>query len=168
MSHITGRLWPGWPAPVFDLNGLLYTVSPWTFFQAHWSLNRKVVALIASELVPLEGKRVLDLYAGQATLHCRLPQVGGTSSGEVIAVEENPYAVDDGIRNIQANEIKRCRMVKSSAEKYKPGRKFDVIILDLPRPGLTSEVVKKILEMPWILSSISRAIRQRFPATSGS
>ncbi|MGC2063928.1 MAG: class I SAM-dependent RNA methyltransferase [Thermodesulfovibrionales bacterium] len=128
----------------FDLNGLLYTVSPWTFFQAHWSLNRKVVELIASELAPLEGKRVLDLYAGAGNF--ALPLAG--QAGEVIAVEENPYAVDDGIRNIQANEIKRCRMVKSSAEKYKPGKKFDVIILDPPRPGLTSEVVKKILEMP--------------------
>lgn len=128
----------------FDLNGLSYTVSPWTFLQAHWSLNRKVVELIASELAPLEGKRVLDLYAGAGNF--ALPLAG--QAGEVIAVEENQYAVDDGIRNIKANEIKRCRMVKSSAEKYKPGKKFDVIILDPPRPGLTSEVVKKILEMP--------------------
>lgn len=128
----------------FDLNGLSYTVSPWTFFQAHWSLNRKVVELIAAELAPLEGKRVLDLYAGAGNF--ALPLAG--QAAEVIAVEENPYAVDDGIRNIRANEIRRCRMVKSSAEKYKPGKKFDVIILDPPRPGLTSEVVKKILEMP--------------------
>jgi len=133
----------------FDLNGLSYTVSPWTFFQAHWSLNRKIVELIVSELAPLEGKRVLDLYAGAGNFALPLAgQVGGKSSGEVIAVEENPHAVDDGIRNIQTNEIKHCRMVKSSSEKYKPGKKFDIIILDPPRPGLTSEIVKKILEMP--------------------
>ncbi|MBA4371354.1 MAG: hypothetical protein C0402_00660 [Thermodesulfovibrio sp.] len=128
----------------FDLNGLRYTVSPGTFFQAHWSLNIKVVELLAAELAPLEGKRILDLYAGAGNF--ALPLAG--QAREVIAVEENPYAVEDGIRNIQANELKHCRMVKSSAEKYKPGKKFDIIILDPPRPGLTSEVVKKILEMP--------------------
>lgn len=134
----------GMDGTCFDLNGLSYTVSPWTFLQAHWSLNRKVVELIASELAPLEGKRVLDLYAGAGNF--ALPLAG--QAAEVIAVEENPHAVDDGMRNIEANEIRHCRMVKSSAEKYKPGKKFDVIILDPPRPGLTSEVVKKILEMP--------------------
>lgn len=128
----------------FDLNGLQYTVSAGTFFQAHWSLNRKVVELLVSELGPLEGKRVLDLYAGAGNF--ALPLAG--QAADVIAVEEYPQAVEDGIRNIQANGLKHCRMVKSSAEKYKPGKKFDVIILDPPRPGLTSEVVKKILEMP--------------------
>lgn len=128
----------------FDLNGLRYTVSAGTFFQAHWSLNRKVVELIVSELAPLEGKRILDLYAGAGNF--ALPLAG--QAAEVTAVEENPYAVDDGIRNIEANEIKHCKMVKSSAEKYKPAKKFDVIIVDPPRPGLTSEVVKKILELP--------------------
>lgn len=128
----------------FDLNGLTYSVSPWTFFQAHWSLNKKVVDLIVSELGPLEGKRVLDLYAGAGNF--ALPLAG--QAAEVIAVEENPSAVDDGIRNIQTNALRNCRMVKSSAERYKAGKKFDVIILDPPRPGLTSEVVKKILEMP--------------------
>jgi 23S rRNA (uracil1939-C5)-methyltransferase len=143
VSH-NGEVVAGVAGTCFDLAGLSYTVSPGTFFQAHWELNLKVVELITAELSPLEGKRVLDLYAGAGNF--ALPLAG--QAGEVIAVEENPSAVDDGIRNIQANELKRCRMVKSSAEKYKPGRKFDVIILDPPRPGLTSEVVRKILEMP--------------------
>jgi len=63
-------------------------------------------------------------------------------------VEENPRAVEDGKRNAVLNEMKNCRFVASSAEKYKITKKFDVIVLDPPRPGLTSDVAKKVLEDP--------------------
>jgi 23S rRNA (uracil1939-C5)-methyltransferase len=128
----------------FDLNGLRYTVSPWTFFQAHWSLNRRVVAFMVEQMAPLEGRSVLDLYAGAGNFS--LPVA--VHAGEVIAVEENASAVEDGARNIELNGIRNCRIVKSSAEKYRFTKKFDVIILDPPRPGLTSEVAKKIIENP--------------------
>jgi len=126
----------------FDLNGLTYTVSPWTFFQAHWSLNKIVVEHIATELMPLEGKRVLDLYAGAGNFALPLT----AHAKEVIAVEENEHAIDDGTRNIAANNITNCKMIRSSAEKYRMTGKFDIILLDPPRPGLTSEVAKKVLE----------------------
>ncbi|MBI5640741.1 MAG: class I SAM-dependent RNA methyltransferase [Nitrospirae bacterium] len=128
----------------FDLNGLRYTVSPWTFFQAHWDLNRRVSDLIREELMPLAGKRILDLYAGAGNFS--IPLAG--QAEELIAVEENRYAAEDGARNLELNGIKNCRFIRSSAEKYRITRKFDIIILDPPRPGLTSEVVKKILENP--------------------
>ena len=125
-----------------DLNGLRYTVSPWTFFQSHWSLNRKLVDFITEKLNPLEGKRVLDLYAGAGNFSMPV----SIHAKEVVAVEENAYAVEDGIRNLNLNNIGNCRFIKSSAEKYKINTKYDVIILDPPRPGLVSEVIKKILE----------------------
>jgi 23S rRNA (uracil1939-C5)-methyltransferase len=128
----------------FDLNGLRYTVSPWTFFQSHWGLNRKVVENMVDGLAPLDGKHVLDLYAGAGNFS--LPLAAGAA--EVVAVEENPHAVEDGRRNIELNGIRNCKIVKSSAEKYKINRKFDIIILDPPRPGLTSETAKKVLENP--------------------
>jgi 23S rRNA (uracil1939-C5)-methyltransferase len=129
---------------LFDLNGLKYTVSPWTFFQAHWSLNLKVAEFIAALAAPLEGKKVLDLYAGAGNFSLPITE----SAEEVILVEENPFAVEDGARNLRLNGLKNCKFVKSSAEKYRIQKKFDMIILDPPRPGLSSEVVKKVLEMP--------------------
>ena len=128
----------------FDLNGLRYTVSPWTFFQAHWELNREVARLLVEQLMPLEGKSVLDLYAGAGNFS--LP--AAALAKEVVAVEENPYAVEDGKRNLELNGLKNCKIVRASAEKYRIGKKFGVIILDPPRPGLTSEVAKKILDNP--------------------
>jgi 23S rRNA (uracil1939-C5)-methyltransferase len=126
----------------FDLNGLRYTVSPWTFFQAHWELNRTVVAFVASELGSLEGKTVLDLYAGAGNFSLPL----AATAAEVIAVEENPYASEDGRRNAELNGIGNCRIVRTSAEKYKVQKKVDVIIIDPPRPGLTTAVMKKVLD----------------------
>ncbi len=128
----------------FDLNGLRYTVSPWSFFQAHWELNREVARLLIEGLMPLEGKTVLDLYAGAGNFS--LP--AAAAAKEVVAVEGNPYAAEDAARNLELNAIRNCKIVRSSTEKYRINRKFDVIILDPPRPGLTSEVMKKILENP--------------------
>ena len=128
----------------FDLNGLRYTVSPWSFFQAHWELNRKVVEFMVDRMGPLEGRNVLDLYAGA----CNFSLPCAAHGAEVVAVEENPYAVEDGKRNLELNGIRNCKIVKSSSEKYRINKKFDVIVLDPPRPGLTSEVVKKIMDNP--------------------
>jgi len=128
----------------FDLNGLRYTVSPWTFFQSHWELNREVARLLVEQLMPLEGKSVLDLYAGAGNFS--LP--AAALAKEVVAVEESPYAVEDGKRNLELNGLKNCKIVRASAEKYRIGKKFGVVILDPPRPGLTSEVAKKILDNP--------------------
>jgi 23S rRNA (uracil1939-C5)-methyltransferase len=128
----------------FDLNGMQYTVSPTTFFQAHWSLNKKAVDFVLQKLSPLSGKKVLDLYAGAGNFSIPL----AAHADEVVAVEENRTAVDDGIRNIELNNLKNCRFVRISAEKYKIKYKFDVLILDPPRPGLTSDLAARILANP--------------------
>jgi 23S rRNA (uracil1939-C5)-methyltransferase len=124
------------------LPGLKYTVSPQTFYQAHWSLNIEVAECIMREAVPLAGKSVLDLYAGAGNFS--LPLAG--QAGDVVLVEENPHAIEDGTRNVKLNRLRNCRFVKSTAEKYRMQKKVDLLILDPPRPGLTTEVVKKILE----------------------
>ena len=129
---------------MFDLNSLKYTVSPWTFFQAHWLLNLKVAEFITGQVAPLAGKKVLDLYAGAGNFSLPIARY----AEEVVLVEENPFAVEDGSRNLKLNSMKNCKFVKSSAERYRIQKKFDLIILDPPRPGLSSEVAKKVLEMP--------------------
>ncbi|MCL5023977.1 MAG: class I SAM-dependent RNA methyltransferase [Nitrospirae bacterium] len=137
-----------------DLNGLTYSVTPWSFFQSHWSLNRTVVETVVRELSPLEEKRVLDLYAGAGNFS--LPLAGGAK--EVTAVEENAYAVEDGRRNLALNGIKNCNFFHLAIEKSLESRKnpksaklfeesrYDVIVIDPPRPGLTGEALGRIIE----------------------
>jgi 23S rRNA (uracil1939-C5)-methyltransferase len=102
------------------------------------------VDFVLQELMPLNGKKVLDLYAGAGNFSLPL----AVHAEQVVAVEESPFAVDDGIRNIELNGLKNCKFIRLAAEKYKIKKRFDILILDPPRPGLTSELANKILENP--------------------
>jgi 23S rRNA (uracil1939-C5)-methyltransferase len=126
----------------FDLHGLTYTVGPWSFFQSNWELNGMVVELIERELRPLEGKRVLDLYAGAGNFSLLLSRY----ASEVVAVEENPHAVKDAQRNLTLNKIRNFRLLRGRAETVRLGEGFDVVILDPPRPGLTAEAMDRVLK----------------------
>lgn len=135
-----------------DLEGLKYTVTPWGFFQGHWSLNKKVVGLILERLSPLENKRVLDLYSGAGNFSLPLSK----QASEVVAIEENPYAIEDGRRNIIINGIKNCLFIQSPVDdifkdrkkaRLFGGRRYDITILDPPRPGLSSELCERLMDI---------------------
>ncbi len=126
----------------FDLLELKYTVSPWTFFQAHWAMNIKVAEKIVQAAAPLSQGTVLDLYAGAGNFSLPLAE----NAAEIILVEEEAHAVEDGARNLKMNGLKNCRFVKTTAEKYKLPKKVDLLLLDPPRPGMTADVTKKVLE----------------------
>ncbi len=127
----------------FDIMGLVYTVSPWSFFQSNWLLNSEVARVIADGLAPLEKKRVLDLYAGAGNFSLPLAREGAA----VVAVEENPHSIKDGQRNVSYNKIRKCKFVKGRAEDVRFKGEFDIAVLDPPRPGLTNEAMKRVLEL---------------------
>ena len=124
-----------------DLCGLDYTISPASFIQANWALNRGLVATLMDSLRPLSGLRVLDLYSGAGNF--AMP--AALHAGEVVAVEENPGAVADGIRNAGLNDIENCRFVQSGAGAPDVAGPFDVVIADPPRTGLDPVAVDYIL-----------------------
>jgi len=126
-----------------DLEGLKYTISPMSFFQSHWKLNQTVVGFVKDSLQPLKGKKVLDLYSGAGNFS--LPV--SLDADEVIAVEENHFAIEDGKRNLQINGIKNCRFICASIEGLNIKYPTDILILDPPRLGLTNAAMDKILVM---------------------
>ncbi|HEX8948463.1 MAG TPA: 23S rRNA (uracil(1939)-C(5))-methyltransferase RlmD [Dissulfurispiraceae bacterium] len=133
----------GTPFITLALAGLRYTVSALSFFQSHWRLNMTVVKFLKEELQPLRGMRVLDLYAGAGNFSLPL----AVDAAEVIAVEENPYAIKDGKRNAQMNGISNCRFVRASAESFSVKNKAHVLILDPPRLGLANRTMEKVLAL---------------------
>ena len=124
-----------------DLDGLKYSVSPQSFFQGNWELNRTVVKFLRNTLQPLKKKRVIDLYAGGGNFALPIAFDGA----DVYAVEENPFAIEDGKRNALANNIRNCRFIECSAERLKVCDTVDILVLDPPRPGLTNSAIDKIL-----------------------
>jgi 23S rRNA (uracil1939-C5)-methyltransferase len=137
-----------------DLNGLRYSVTPWSFFQSHWSLNKEVVAEVIRQLAPTGQTRVLDLYAGAGNFSLPLSGI----AQEVAAVEENSAAVEDGKRNLVLNGIKNCTFVHGTVGKNLLSKKRDAVarlfeeapyscmIIDPPRTGLPADCIKKIMD----------------------
>lgn len=126
---------------VLDLCGLLYTASPLSFIQGNWQLNRKVVNLIKDSLGPLDGMKILDLYAGAGNFSIPL-----ATEAEVTAVEGNQHAVKDGIINLEMNSISNCRFVHEPAESFQIKDRFDVALLNPPRPGIPNKVMRTVLK----------------------
>ncbi|HMK42923.1 MAG TPA: class I SAM-dependent RNA methyltransferase [Dissulfurispiraceae bacterium] len=126
---------------MLPLGELAYEISPGSFFQGHWRLNQRVVDAVRDAVQPRSGMRILDLYAGAGNFSLPL----AADAADVVAVEEHASAVADGIRNIELNRLERMHFVMSSAENYLPDGRFDTLVLDPPRPGLTRTVMEKIL-----------------------
>lgn len=133
----------GSPYITLDLEGMRYTISPMSFFQSHWKLNQRVVRFIKERLQHLNGKKVLDLYSGAGNFSLPVAK----DADEIIAVEENPYAIEDGKRNLKINGIKNYRFIHSSIEALQIKDKVDILIVDPPRLGLTNAATEKILAM---------------------
>ena len=126
-----------------NLEDLQYTISPKSFFQSNWELNKAVAAFIKENLLPLKGKKVLDLYSGAGNFSLQL----ASDADKVIAVEENPCAIEDGRRNLKINNIKNCKFIRSSAENFHMMDNIYIVMLDPPRQGLSSETVNKMLKI---------------------
>jgi 23S rRNA (uracil1939-C5)-methyltransferase len=124
------------------LDGLDYSISPMSFIQGNWNMNLSIIKYLKEQLNDVKGNKILDLYSGAGNFSLPLAE-----RFEVTGVEENPHAIEDGRRNLEMNGINNYQFIKSSAEDYKADEKFDVIILDPPRPGLTNEAMSNVLEM---------------------
>ncbi len=124
-----------------NLGDLKYTISAFSFFQSHWKLNQTVAKFIKERLYPLKEKKILDLYAGAGNFSLSL-----AGDAEIIAVEENPYSVKDGRRNVSLNRIQDVTFVCSPVEKYHISSRFDTILLDPPRTGLSQAVLSRMLK----------------------
>ncbi|MDI6801385.1 MAG: class I SAM-dependent RNA methyltransferase [Thermodesulfovibrionales bacterium] len=133
----------GKPYITLDLQYLKYIISPLSFFQSHWILNQAVVRFIKESLQPLRGKRVLDLYSGAGNFSLPI----AVDADEVIAVEENPHAIEDGKINLRLNNIKNCKFIRSSVEALNIDGHFDILIVDPPRLGMTNKAIDNILSL---------------------
>ncbi len=140
----TGRdiLQFGSPAMQLDLCGLKYRVSPLSFFQSNWQLNNIVVKFISDYIRDSRAGNIVDLYSGAGNF--ALPAAQYANS--VLAIEENPFAVQDGIRNAAINNIPNCEFMEASAERFEIPQNTDLLILDPPRPGLTNRTMGNVLK----------------------
>jgi len=135
-AQFEDRAW-GAERVTLPLEGLAYSVSPRSFFQANWQMNGTLVRRILEFFGDAPENRLLDLYAGAGNF--ALPLSG--RFGEVVAVEGEPRAHSDLRRNIDGNGISNVRAVRSTVESFRPYGRFDVLVLDPPRSGLSAKAL---------------------------
>ena len=125
--------------------GLEFRISPFSFFQPNVFTAEKLY-LKAIEMAGVDQNMdILDLYSGTGTITQLMARYAKSATGIEIVKE----AVDKAIENANVNEIDNinflCGDVLEEIEKV--GNKYDAIILDPPRAGISEKSLEKILNI---------------------
>ena len=125
---------------------MTFDVSPLSFLQVN-SLQTDVLYAYVLEEAALTGDEIVwDLYSGIGTLSLAL----ASKAQKVTGIEENPYAVEDAIKNaVNNNAVGHVEFLKGTVETrmMKIDEQPDVVVLDPPRTGMHPLVVQRLLEL---------------------
>lgn len=118
-----------------------------SFTQAHYALNRRLVAEAMDWLGLSPGERLLDLFAGAGNFSVPAAHL----CKEVVAVEEAPWACEDGRLNARRLRLENLVHLQGDAAHValdlgENGEPFQAILLDPPRDG-AAEVIPAIKKL---------------------
>jgi 23S rRNA (uracil1939-C5)-methyltransferase len=130
-----------------ELNGLRFRISPHAFFQTNTEMAEKLYA-VAGEYAALRGfERVYDLYCGIGTIGLTM----APRAAELWGLELIEPAIADAISNARLNEIDNARFFAGDVrvalrELVARAGSPDVVVVDPPRAGLSTKVVRRIVD----------------------
>ncbi len=132
----------GKPQITDQIGDVKFRISPESFFQINTLQTPRLydLAIKKAELAPDDV--VVDAYSGIGTIGLTVAK----HVKEVRGIESVRDAVKDANNNAELNNIDNARYVAGKAEEVMPkwaskGMKTDVIFVDPPRKGLTSEFI---------------------------
>jgi 23S rRNA (uracil1939-C5)-methyltransferase len=119
----------------------IYSYSAEAFFQVNPGL---LAPLIEFALHDFRGEAAVDLYCGVGLFTLPLAR----RFERVTAVEANPVAARFARRNLQRAGLENARVVKAGVSEWIRGKVFrsDFVLLDPPRAGAESAVIKGIVD----------------------
>jgi 23S rRNA (uracil1939-C5)-methyltransferase len=144
-ARFEDRAW-GEERITLPLDGISYAVTPGGFFQANWRMNQAMVRRIGAilgERGVSAGSRLLDLYAGAGNFALPL----AAKVREVVAVEGEARSFRELRGNVRGNALGNVRIVRSSVETFRPEGRFDALVLDPPRSGLSERSLSRVREV---------------------
>lgn len=121
--------------------GASLLMSPTAFFQTNVHAAELLVRLVMDAVPP--KSRVIDLYSGSGLFAIPL----AIADHQVIAVEENRLAVEDGQAALKLNAAAqgRCRFIARPVETaLRSLRDADAVVLDPPREGCARIVIQEV------------------------
>ena len=126
------------------LCGVRVRLSPLSFYQVNRATAEKLYAKAAEYAEP-DGKTVLDLYCGAGTIGLSMAH----KAKRIIGAEIVPEAIEDAKYNARLNGIENAEFICADAAKAakllnEKDLKPDVIILDPPRKGCSSELIDTV------------------------
>jgi len=101
------------------------------------------IGAILGDLGAFAGARLLDLYAGAGNFALPL----AAKVREVVAVEGEARSFRELRGNVRENALGNVRIVRSSVETFRPDGRFDAMILDPPRAGLSERSLARVREV---------------------
>lgn len=132
------------PAYVHErAGGRSWRVSPGGFWQVHPGAADTLLAAVLDLTDPRPGERGLDLYAGAGLFAAGLAGRVGPA-GRVVAVEGDRAAVADARHNLADLPSVRVRRASVTADLVRRLGPADVVVLDPPRTGAGTAVVRAI------------------------
>ncbi|MCI0547738.1 MAG: 23S rRNA (uracil(1939)-C(5))-methyltransferase RlmD [Candidatus Rokubacteria bacterium] len=130
------------------IGGLLFEVSPGSFFQTNTLQAERLFALVLDATELAGAETVIDLYSGTGAISLLLAR----RSRWVYGVEVLESAVADARRNAQANGIENCTFVAGEVRHALPalvarGVTAEVVVADPPRAGFHPKALRALLAL---------------------
>jgi len=131
-----------------ESGGLLLRTNLRSFAQVNAAQAEKLFERVLERIGEVEGLRIAELYSGYGPIGLRLAQRGA----QVVAVERNPMATQDGAAIARANQLAdRIRFVTADAavglRAAAVQGPIDALVADPARRGLARDVVGALLEL---------------------
>ena len=127
------------------VRGEIYNYNAEAFFQINPSLLEPLIEFASNEFA---GEKALDLYCGVGLFTLPLAR----QFQKVIGVESNPAAVRFARRNLQRAGLTNARVINATVTDWFRDHSsehdaVDLVLLDPPRAGAESAVIKGILDL---------------------
>lgn len=123
----------------YSINNIKYLVNNNSFFQ----VNTICMENLYNKIKEYAGKgnSLLDLYCGSATIGIYL----SNNFKNIIGVEKDKDSYRCALENIKINNISNYKIINGDSSIISD--KFDVVIVDPPRSGLSKDVINNLFVM---------------------
>jgi 23S rRNA (uracil-5-)-methyltransferase RumA len=120
-----------------------FSVAPFSFFQTNTKATEVLYNTIIELLQPQKQDTLLDMYCGTGTIGISLCN----HVKSVVGVEQIESSIESARNNAETNNINNIEFFAKSAEDWvkQNNNKFDSIVIDPPRAGLSTSVIEHIL-----------------------